>query len=228
MIERLAWDSEFFGYEVGRAQVRSGSFGLAEFMLASKAYALVYVISDARIPSLPLFDVKVVLEREIAADEVLEASVEVRRIGPPVSDALYRLALESGIHSRYRLDPGFTRNEFERLYRRWIERSVAATDEEVLTTSDETGLTGFVSIAHGPSHSTIGLIAVDERARGRGLGGKLLQASAHAARLAGNTKVRVATQDGNSPALALYDRFGFRVIERSWIHHFRPMGAPQA
>lgn len=228
MIERLAWDSEFFGYEVGRAQVFSGSFDHTEFMRASKDYALVYVISDARIPSLPLFDVKVVLERESAADEVLEAPEGVRRTGPPVSDALYRLALESGVHSRYRLDPGFTGNEFERLYRRWIERSVASAEEEVLTTADETGLTGFVSIAHGPSHSTIGLIAVEERARGKGLGGKLLQASAHAARHAGNLKVRVATQDGNAPAMALYDRLGFRVIERTWIHHIRPVTSLRA
>ena len=223
MIERLAWDSDFFGYEVGRLRVVTDASAFATLAHEARDYGLVYVLAESPIAGLDLFDIKVTLERRIDGNAHFAPRVSVDRFTGMASDDLYRLALESGIHSRFRVDPGFRNNEFERLYRRWLDNSIERADETVLVARDSVGLIGFVSLAHAKDVSTIGLIAVDARARGQGVGSALLEACFAETQRAGNGIIRVVTQEPNTAAMALYARCGFHVAERTCIHHFRPL-----
>lgn len=226
MIERLAWDSDFFGYEVGRIKVSDEQLERAAIEHEAADFSLVYVLSNGPIDGLDLFDVKVMLERHMKPEEHFAPRVPVEQFTGAADAELYRLALESGVHSRFRVDPGFRKNEFERLYRRWLDNSLERAGELVLVARDTAGLTGFVSLAHAVGASTIGLIAVDERARGKGVGSALLEACFAETQRAGNHLIRVVTQEPNTAAMALYARCGFQITERTFIHHLRP-GAPR-
>ena len=60
---------------------------------------------------------------------------------------------------------------------------------------------------------TAELMTIDALTPGAGVGGRLLDAVATAARAAGAVRLRVMTTNGNLPALRLYQRTGFRLVE---------------
>jgi ribosomal protein S18 acetylase RimI-like enzyme len=66
-------------------------------------------------------------------------------------------------------------------------------------------------------------IAVAADAEGRGIGGALLVAALEALAEAGAPAARVVTAVGNDPALAMYERAGFRRRTRTEVH----AGVPQ-
>ena len=65
----------------------------------------------------------------------------------------------------------------------------------------------------------IGLIAVAELERGRGLGRILVSGALRWLGEAGCREVRVATQASNVPAQRLYQALGFRTAEASATYH---------
>ena len=60
---------------------------------------------------------------------------------------------------------------------------------------------------------TAELVTIDALTPGAGVGGRLLDAVATAARAAGAVWLRVMTTNDNLPALRLYQRTGFRLVE---------------
>ena len=61
-------------------------------------------------------------------------------------------------------------------------------------------------------------VAVAPRARGHGLGGALVEAATNELARRGHTAVRVVTASGNEPAMALYQRCGFRPAGTLVLH----------
>jgi ribosomal protein S18 acetylase RimI-like enzyme len=57
-------------------------------------------------------------------------------------------------------------------------------------------------------------LAVDPAARGRGIGGRLLDACAEHARVRSFKEFRLEVAEANEPALALYRRAGFELFGR--------------
>jgi len=57
------------------------------------------------------------------------------------------------------------------------------------------------------------LVTVDALAIGAGIGGALVEAAAAAARDAGASRLRLVTTNDNLPALRLYQRHGFRLVQ---------------
>lgn len=71
------------------------------------------------------------------------------------------------------------------------------------------GLPGHVESEGTPGELYVDTLAVTEAARGRGIGGRLLDAAADRAAVLGLNRVGLLVEDGN-PAARLYDRQGFR------------------
>ena len=65
----------------------------------------------------------------------------------------------------------------------------------------------------GPSAAVLA-VAVIERARGRGIGGQLMQAAERHARAQGVKQLTLFTADSNLAALDLFLRRGFRIVGR--------------
>ena len=73
---------------------------------------------------------------------------------------------------------------------------------------------GLVVLELGGSHAAILAVAVAERARGRGIGGLLMQAAERHAQAQGTRQLTLCTADTNLAALDLFLRRGFRIVRR--------------
>ncbi|GAA4682592.1 hypothetical protein GCM10025780_30200 [Frondihabitans cladoniiphilus] len=118
---------------------------------------------------------------------------------------------------------------FDRLNRRWITEYFTLTpaDEEILgrpresiiarggevliATAADGAVVGVVAVmATGPGSYELAKMTVDETARGRGLGGQLIQAAITWARENGGDLVFLGTNTKLSAAIRLYEAAGFQ------------------
>lgn len=228
MVECLQWDSDFFGLRIGRTDIASNKrwYKLQqEVITLRKQYDLIYVFSDQELPTetngMHLVDTKTIYAKSIDSSTIMPATIERYQESVP-NDDLYRLALVSGVYSRFRLDNSLPSDSYERLYRCWIERSVdGAMADLVLVHCTDNQIDGMITMKIEADVAHIGLVSVDEGSQGRGVGTMLIRAvEAH---LQSNTIVRhlkVATQWANKPACHLYEKNGFVVEEKTNIYHW--------
>lgn len=243
---QLPWDSEFFGYPVAAIALSSANDAhnltraLADPVAAQSA--LIYISCPPRAASLRrelrrigafLADIKLTYERTLGADEAFAANdPEIRACTLRVPDApLLELAVESGLYSRYAVDPGFVRDEFRRLYHKWMEESLAgriAYRTLILTAQAAAHATApgptlaMITLARKGSVGEIGLVAVSAAARGQGLGRRIVAAALGDFAAEGLRTARVKTQRVNRAARRLYVSAGFQLTEAECVYHYRP------
>lgn len=228
MVSRLQWDSDFFGLRIGRIDIVSNERWQMLFQEASSLqmhYDLIYVFSDQELPTdnnkVRLVDTKTIYAKSIDSSTIMPATVEHYQESLPNAD-LYRLALLSGVYSRFRLDDSLPIDSYERMYSCWMERSVDGSMADLVLvhrTDDQTD--GMITLKIHDDIAHIGLVAVDEGAQGKGIGTMLIKAVE--AYLQTNTTVRhlkVATQWANKPACHLYEKNNFVVEEKTNIYHW--------
>ena len=228
MVNRLQWDSDFLGLRIGRSDI---AFNERWNMLLQEAsslrmyYDLIYVFSEQELPTdsnkVRLIDTKTIYAKSIDSAVIMPTTIE--RYQEPIPNAdLYRLALVSGVYSRFRLDDSLPTDSYERMYRCWIERSVEGSMADfVFVHRTDNQIDGMITLKIHDDIAHIGLVAVDEGAQGKGIGTMLIKSVE--AYLQGNTMVRhlkVATQWANKPACHLYEKNGFVVEEKTNIYHW--------
>ena len=122
-IERLNWDSTFFGYEVGRLNISSiKEFNFSILRSQLKRFKLVYIYSDIKLSvstDLKLVDEKVTFYQRIATNNLepqKPLNFSICNFDNRKHDffELRNLALESGIYSRFSIDSDFKNNEYEK------------------------------------------------------------------------------------------------------------------
>ena len=234
----LPWDSDFFGYKVGRilpfrladAELKSVLAGLK-----NENVTLVYWPSDPEDPGSQeaarknggfLADRKVtyVVDLERSPGKPFEESTDfgvMEYTGRETTDELDNLAILSGSYSRYKVDPNISKEQFERLFKLWILKSVNRTlAENVFVYIDGEKIVGMVTVGMKYGRGDIGLIAVDESARGRDVGGKLTRAAQKWAVARGCRYAQVVTQGNNLSACKLYEKCGYRIDSIVNFYHF--------
>lgn len=224
MIEKLPWDSEFFGFSVGKIFIETPeTLNEEAFVMAAAAYKLVYVFTQEPLSysrfALPA-DVKLTFQKSLTLDQ--------NEVPPQYFDVnnhdfadLQRLAFQSGEFSRFRTDSGFDLTDFYRMYEIWIKKSLESIHSVVLVEEVENKLAGFVSLDFNDSETaTIGLIAVDNDVRGKGVGRKLMAQAESAAYKAKKKYIRVATQQQNSLATSFYVKQGYTLADQIIIYHY--------
>ena len=228
MVGRLQWDSDFFGLRIGRTDIASNEewrMLQQEAISLRKQYDLIYVFSEQELPTdtngMRLVDTKTIYAKSIDSSTIMPATVEHYQESLPNAD-LYRLALVSGVYSRFRLDDSLPIDSYERMYRCWMERSVdGSMADVVLVHRTDDQIDGMITLKIYDDIAHIGLVAVDKGAQGRGIGTMLVKAVE--AYLQTNTTVRhlkVVTQWANKPACYLYEKNGFFVEEKTNIYHW--------
>lgn len=222
--EYLEWDSKFFGKRIGRLDLRhetspkidvsdldllyvyseeDGLFELKGFTCSYAEVKVVFSKTNFESHSKSMGNVVSVFNSELKPEDI------------------YELAFDSGHESRFRKDPNFEESEFKAMYRKWIDNSFSKSmADDLLICFDEGVLKGFVSYKVRDDHAVIGLIAVDERSKGHGIGAQLIQAVEDIMVQQNIAELRIPTQLGNDGAMRFYSALGYKEIERIQLKHY--------
>ena len=117
----------------------------------------------------------------------------------------------------------FRRNEFQTLYRHWLENSFDNAQRAtccISGTPDDPD--GFLTLETAGDNGSIaiGLFAVHERCRRTGIGTRLLNFARLLSLEAGATALMVKTQVANEAGKAFYERNGFEKAGTQSVAHF--------
>ena len=198
MIQWLSWDTEFFGFQTGKADIADlEKLGLGKAKAFAKGYRLVYLTlpldpqGDFKVPAHIIEFGKSLGAKAVDTKVVFGGVPAEPEPGIPFFDGveewqadmgkekLYELAFQSGEYSRYKADPHFPKGTFERMYRQWIDNSLDGDfAQKVFVIRVKKEIAGFATLNFNtPFAGTIGLIAVDPAFRGQKIGSRLMEAA---------------------------------------------------
>jgi dTDP-4-amino-4,6-dideoxy-D-galactose acyltransferase len=220
---RLAWDSEFFALNVARVNgtalddVRAAA---VDAWCAGKNIRCLYFLALAEdaaaarcAPRHGFSLVEVRMEFAWEGDaRALPAGVrEAVAADVPALEAIARSVFTD---SRFYVDGHFPRAKCDDLYACWIRESCrpggGGLADAVLVAEKEGTPAAFITCKRESGGvGRIGLVGVDGRWRGRGLGQKIVGAAQVWFRDHGVQSVRVVTQGRNIASQRLYQRCGF-------------------
>lgn len=234
-IQLLDWDTRFFGFPIAKVTNPTASIDeLREVhrLMAVRQIPLAYWAADN-----PSEDVR----RDILelggrlVDEKLTYLATVHSssdIEPPQTDFaqsyrdgmsiddLKRLAVDSGVYSRFIVDPQFPRDKARAMFEEWMLRSLDKTpDGDVLVILQSNRIAGMATVVQKEGFVSIGLVAVAEEFRGRGFGETLVRAAMAWCYERDCHQIQVTTQSANEPARRLYQRCGFGLLKTEFIYH---------
>src|SRR5215208_6781484 len=125
----------------------------------------------------------------------------------------------SHVDSRFFNDLHFDRARCRELYGRWIEKSVNGWADAVFVAEAYGAVQGYITCSREDTCGSIGLVAVSDSARGKGIAKSLMGSAVEWFRAESLDQVRVVTQGRNAAARAFYDRAGFQLVEnKMWFH----------
>jgi dTDP-4-amino-4,6-dideoxy-D-galactose acyltransferase len=227
------WDSGFFGYNI--ASVKPSGLINSDLVtvikdLRKKNVKLIYFfvnhddeISNKSIKNASgfLVDEKVTFCTKIIKQNVISGSDFVVPYNLNYSsEKLKLLALQSGAFSRFNIDSNFHNNEYQKLYLEWIEKSVRKEISDiVLVYKEENDEKGFITLAVRNDIGSIGLIAVDEKERGKSIGKKLVNEAFIYFIERNIESVEVVTQKANDGACKFYKSLGFEIKSIVNVYH---------
>jgi dTDP-4-amino-4,6-dideoxy-D-galactose acyltransferase len=226
MFEELSWDTDFFGFGVGRLHGDMSQTRLPEIYkeMAAKNIRLAYYFSEKavafpqnRLYHAQLMDIKVTYLKDV---DVHACDEHVQPYSKEYPDAkLIALAIESGVYSRFKKDEAIPVSKYEELYKMWIVNSVnKKIANEVLVYKIGNIIAGFVTIGEKNKRADIGIIAVDSEFRGRGIGKALMISAEYVA--SSNFKIiQVVTQGSNTAACKLYTSCGYSIESVFYVYH---------
>lgn len=234
MVEHLGWDSEFFGYGVGAITASNNIKLTLESINAffeNSKNRLVYLFSED-----PLLETSVENEKHtfffadikqtyyrnlLFEDPLLFGTGTVSPYGERYPNSqLIELALQSGIYSRFYLDPMFSKNKFVEMYSAWIKKSTNfEIADEVLVSRLAGNLAGVVTLKCEATTGSVGLIAVDAMQRNKGIGRELIYSAFLYFISKGLNYIKVVTQGRNLSAVNLYKKCGFELEKQLFVYH---------
>jgi len=229
-ISHIYWDSKFFGYKIAElsCDIPSALVGEVLSFLKQNDYRLVYFKIHPENAPLHraaldnggfLADQKVIFRMELTNryptnEQAIVSDTEV------ITPELLDIVLQTGIHSRYRTDPGFGIAKFEELYKIWIIKSLRKelADEVVLYKQDGVVI-GYLTLQFRRGNGHISLLGVDSHQQGKGIGKKLLGKAINLCLDKEYDTLDVTTQAANIQACRFYENFGFRIAQTLDIYH---------
>lgn len=226
--ELLPWDSNFFHLRVARVlstTLDASDLEEIEGWCRTAEIDCVYYLADSRTEEehrwrttrgFMFVDSRVTLEAPVPPATGLQSGIRPARESDIT--ALSDIAATGHLSTRFYADSRFA-PAASRLYRFWIEQSVrdASTTVLVPDTSPVSAYITCYELSRGIGQ--IGLVGVASSARGKGLGGELVQAALRCFADRSCSVARVVTQARNEPAMRLYRAGGFRRVRTQWWYH---------
>lgn len=229
--EFLAWDSAFFGCRIARVvghRLTPARMTYVHRWCMKHQIDCLYFLADsdqdetvvqAERNDFHLVDVRITLvlrgPEEVpvtTTGSILPAGTQLRVARTTDIAFLETIARTAHSDTRFYYDHHFPRDRCSDLYATWIRRSCEDFADQVLVAEYDGRVSGYITCSCSPDDKTlgyIGLVGVDARARGIGLGPALVKNSLHWFAERGVAEVRVVTQGRNTTAQRLYQRCGF-------------------
>jgi dTDP-4-amino-4,6-dideoxy-D-galactose acyltransferase len=221
--ELLPWDTDHFGFTIARVRGETLTADRAEqvdawcaragvvclYWLAAPGDADSAATAEAR--GFREADLRLVFARSLEPANSEPLPTGLRFADPADTPRLVEIARTSYRLTRFYFDPKFPKARVEALYTVWIDRSLAGMADAVLVAGPVGEPTGFITCHRAASAESarIGLVGVDARSQGQGIGPILLRGAIEWFRDTGASRVEVATQGRNLSAQRLYQRGGF-------------------
>jgi len=224
MIDLLKWDSDFFGFQVGRSD---NSETLAPDQLLKKAkdlgFKLIYLFLEkpvnpgftnqaCKFHEFNLMEEKVIFIKEINRNSPLPStnvSVCDQNEFSKYKERFYELGVASGHYSRFLHDSHIPTSKFRELYRRWVDNGINNQSSNIIYSQNENSISGFVTLDYEKSHTNIGLFAVSEEFRRKGIGQLLMKKIETLTSHRKLNKIQVTTQRQNKMACNFYQKLSF-------------------
>ncbi|MDB4540501.1 GNAT family N-acetyltransferase [bacterium] len=232
-LEPLEWDSNFFGFGVGRLtaagvnEVREGILEAQKNRLRLLYWAIpstAEVAINSRLTVQRYVGDQLTHTLQPLAAEKLRDSdnfTVTTHANKNATPELIELAVGAGWKSRFNIDPDIPHQNFVELYTTWIQNSCsgAFADKVYTAFNEQSKLMGFITVKKRKNRATVGLLAVSSEHRRQGVGRSLIQRAKCFALQQGCASLSVGTQATNTGANTLYSKEGF-VVERSesWFH----------
>lgn len=221
-INRLSWDSDFFGKEIGEITLSAND----EQVFETENFDLIVVKQQEPFPvSIPNYkqifeETKVIFEKELTENTVDLPEIKDTDASPKDWEFFKELAYESGKHSRFLLDENFGRENFEKLYDEWVINSLNKKFAVKTFYIEENNVAvGFATIQKAGNIGKIGLIATSPKYQGKGFGKKLLQYAENYCLNNGMKIMEIPTQKENLQACAFYIKLGYHIKNELIIKH---------
>lgn len=217
--QMLDWDSEFWGLRVGRGNKVEG---LAQWASENTVGLMCLLVSAdkpeegqaAEALGYRFMDVRVSFERKTISCGSGSRLARAEDLG-----RLKEIARSAHRITRFYADPTLPDERCDELYEEWIRRSFAGWADIVLVAEREEQAVGYVTVHLDGEDSSIGLIAVAEDWRGKGIGTELVSSALNWARGQKAVRMSVVTQGRNIAAQRLFQRGGFLTSGTAlWFH----------
>ena len=234
LVRYLQWDSDFFGLPVAsldgghlRAETSKLFYGWCRqekirclYFLANGTDA--QTLQCAYDEGFKLVDVRVEMEFDLENWlQSKETCLAIRPLTKKVElSSIQTLARKSHRDSRFFKDLNFDRIKCEKLYEKWIYRDFEKGNILGYYPDEKEIVKGYITYSmESLDVVRIGLIAVEDDYRGRGIGSELLKKTIAKSKELNAKKLTVVTQATNTNALRLYEKAGFRISDvKLWYH----------
>ena len=240
-IESIRWDSQFFGFPIGKIELPCDYVLEAlETVLreAHTKYRLLFITIRNEGPDFlsllgnpsPCYVRKLSFKKEVPKNvEMFDARIRAYT-STFCTPALERLAVQSGTMTQFRQDPELAPH-FERLFLTWINFAVTKElADSIWTWNDHGTHLGLVTVRSAKrvdpqtgqmeKEGRIGMLAVDSQHRRRGIGINLLRACDFWCSSLDIPVSAIFTQKENEPAIALLKKFGFQQDSEHSVYHY--------
>ena len=232
-VKHLDWDTSFFGFPVASV-VHSENAKTNQLLnsFCERGYKLVYLFvpQNVKKPEAALLEkyCGLLADRKITykftfsemPKPIICPNIRINEFSQ-VNKSLVKLAIAAGEYSRFHTDPNFSEVLFRRLYERWIENSVSGKMADfVITYHMEKRIVGLITLKISGESAKIGLISVDKKIQGKGIGTSLIHEVISLAYQQGVSAIEVVTQEDNFEACRFYEAQGFIKYNFEFVYHF--------
>ena len=231
MIQYLEWDSNFFRKKISSISVKRNTS--PKNLIASlntlfhNGCDCVYLIIPKKRNNLVKFctqqkyflaDSRIILQKETRIAKKTNNTIKTH-ITKKHLPHLFEITDEISLKSRFYKDPKF-RPYAKKLYRQWVENAIYHQYADKCFFTFESGIpTGTIMLKCKNNKLIIDLFGVHKDFRRRGIGTNLLNAAESWALEEKFNSVYVPTQQDNTIAVLVYQKYGFSYFEEVIIYH---------
>jgi dTDP-4-amino-4,6-dideoxy-D-galactose acyltransferase len=221
-IQKLIWDSAFFGFEIGKIEISSveddESF---KNLIEKSSFQMIQIFSKidlSHLLNLAHVDEKLTYSKKPSNDTKFN-NINIRSVCEDLDGTLFKLAKDAGEYSRYNKDTQL-KLKFELMYEIWMKKSLERDlADEVFVHKNKDIINGMVTVNKNLKNAEIGLISVDNKVKSKGIGSQLIKFVENWALIQNIENIFVSTQKENYAACQFYEKNKFIIYDTIYIYH---------